>query len=64
MLLVTIELCTLALRLDELTKANIVAISLFGDGAAAIVLRAGDGGATQIEDAREHLWPDTLGIMG
>src|ERR1700733_14093693 len=37
-LLVTIELCTLALRLDELTKANIVAISLFGDGAAAIVL--------------------------
>src|ERR1700722_14175895 len=63
-LLVTIELCTLALRLDELTKANIVAISLFGDGAAAIVLRAGDGGATRIEDAGEHLWPDTLGIMG
>jgi alkylresorcinol/alkylpyrone synthase len=63
-LLVTIELCSLALRHDELTKANIVAISLFGDGAAAVVLRAGDGGATQIEDAGEHLWPDTLGIMG
>ena len=63
-LLVTIELCSLALRLDELTKANIVAISLFGDGAAAIVLRAGDGGATQVEDTGEHLWPDTLGIMG
>jgi alkylresorcinol/alkylpyrone synthase len=63
-LLVTVELCSLALRLDELTKANIVAISLFGDGAAAIVLRAGDGGATQIEAAGEHLWPDTLGIMG
>src|SRR5580704_5948961 len=31
-LLVTIELCSLALRHDELTKANIVAISLFGDG--------------------------------
>ncbi|UPK40277.1 type III polyketide synthase [Bradyrhizobium sp. 186] len=63
-LLVTIELCSLALRLDELTKANIVAVSLFGDGAAAIVLRAGDGGATQIEAAGEHLWPNTLGIMG
>src|SRR3981081_3282769 len=63
-LLVTIELCSLALRHDELTKANIVAISLFGDGAAAIVLRAGDGGATQIENTGEHLWPDTLGIMG
>ena len=63
-LLVAMELCSLALRLDELTKANIVATSLFGDGAAAIVLRAGDGGATQVEDTGEHLWPDTLGIMG
>src|SRR6202042_1451578 len=63
-LLVAVELCSLALRLAELTKANIVAISLFGDGAAAIVLRAGDGGATQIESTGEHLWPDTLGIMG
>jgi alkylresorcinol/alkylpyrone synthase len=63
-LLVAVELCSLALRLDELTKANIVATSLFGDGAAAIVLRAGDGGATTIENCGEHLWPDTLGIMG
>jgi alkylresorcinol/alkylpyrone synthase len=63
-LLVTIELCSLALRLNELTKANIVAVSLFGDGAAAIILRAGDGGATRIENTGEHLWPDTLGIMG
>ena len=63
-LLVAVELCSLALRHDELTKANIVATSLFGDGAAALILRAGDGGATQIENSGEHLWPDTLGIMG
>jgi alkylresorcinol/alkylpyrone synthase len=63
-LLVAVELCSLALRHDELTKANIVAVSLFGDGAAAIVLRAGDGGATQIEHSGEHLWPDTLDVMG
>jgi alkylresorcinol/alkylpyrone synthase len=63
-LLVAVELCSLAVRLDELTKANIVATSLFGDGAAAIILRAGDGGATTIEHTGEHLWPDTLGIMG
>src|SRR6267154_1431572 len=63
-LLVTIELCTLALRHDELTKANIVAASLFGDGAAAIILRAGDGGATRIEATGEKLWPNTLDIMG
>src|SRR5882724_8777730 len=63
-LLVTIELCTLALRHDELTKANIVAVSLFGDGAAAVILRAGDGGVTRIENSGEHLWPDTLDVMG
>jgi alkylresorcinol/alkylpyrone synthase len=63
-LLVTVELCSLALRLDELTKANIIATSLFADGAAAIVLRAGDGGETLIEAVGEHLWPDTLDVMG
>src|SRR3954464_5717613 len=63
-LLVAFELCTLAVRHDELTKANIVAASLFGDGAAAVVLRAGDGGATRIEASGEKLWPDTLDIMG
>jgi len=63
-LFVALELCTLAVRHDELTKANIVAASLFGDGAAAVVLRAGDGGATRIESSGEKLWPDTLDIMG
>lgn len=63
-LLVALELCTLAVRHDELTKANIVAASLFGDGAAALVLRAGDGGPTRIEASGEKLWPDTLDIMG
>lgn len=63
-LLVTVELCSLALRLDALTKANIIATSLFADGAAAIVMRAGDGGDTLIEATGEHLWPDTLDVMG
>jgi alkylresorcinol/alkylpyrone synthase len=63
-LLVALELCTLAVRHDELTKANVVAASLFGDGAAAVVLRAGDGGATRVEATGEKLWPDTLDVMG
>ena len=63
-LLVAIELCSLALRLDELSKANIIATSLFADGAAAIVMRAGDNGETLIEATGEHLWPDTLDVMG
>ena len=63
-LFVTIELCTLAFRLDELTKTNIVATALFGDGAAACVVRAGGEGDYWIEGAGEHIWPSTLDIMG
>jgi alkylresorcinol/alkylpyrone synthase len=63
-LFVTIELCTLAFRLDELTKANIVATALFGDGAAACVVSTGGRGPCVIEGAGEHTWPDTLDIMG
>ncbi|WP_160009888.1 type III polyketide synthase [Rhizobium sp. 18055] len=63
-LFVSIELCTLAFRLDELTRANIIATALFGDGAAACVLRAGEGGIAEVESTGEHLFSDTLGIMG
>lgn len=63
-LLVTIELCTLSFRLDELTKANVVATALFGDGAAACVLRVGEAGVAEITGAAEHTWPDSLDIMG
>src|SRR4029077_4841267 len=63
-LLVAMELCTLAVRHDDRRKPKAVAASLFGDGAAAIVLRAGDGGATRVEASGEKLWPDTLDIMG
>jgi alkylresorcinol/alkylpyrone synthase len=63
-LLVALELCTLSVRHDELTKANVVAASLFGDGAAALILRVGDGGPTRVEATAEKLWPDTLDVMG
>jgi alkylresorcinol/alkylpyrone synthase len=63
-LLVAVEVCTLAFRLDELTKANIVATALFGDGAAACVLQTGRAGLASIEMDGQHTWPDTLDIMG
>jgi alkylresorcinol/alkylpyrone synthase len=63
-LLVAVEVCTLAFRLDELTKANMVATALFGDGAAACVLKAYDGGVAAVEMSGQHTWPDTLDIMG
>ncbi|SMF61622.1 type III polyketide synthase [Allosphingosinicella indica] len=63
-LFVTVELCSIAIRLDKLSKANIVATALFGDGAAAAVLRPGEGGIASVGAGAELLWPDTLGIMG
>lgn len=65
-LLVAVELCSLAVRTDEASKANVVATALFGDGAAAAVLCAGDPvpGARPVTGDSQHLWPDTLNIMG
>jgi len=64
-LLAVIELCTLAFRPDEMTKSNIVATALFGDGAAACVLSDNDEDAMgQIEHTGEHTWADTLDVMG
>ena len=66
-LLVVVELCSLSIRADAATKANVVATALFGDGAAAAVLRAGEGapaGARPVVADSQHLWPDTLDIMG
>jgi alkylresorcinol/alkylpyrone synthase len=63
-LLVAIEICTTAFRMDQLTSANMVATALFGDGAAACVVRSGENGLARIEGSGEHLWPGSLDIMG
>jgi alkylresorcinol/alkylpyrone synthase len=63
-LFVAVELCSLAFRLDGLTKADIVATALFGDGAAACILRAGEGGFAQVAASSERTWPGSLDIMG
>ena len=63
-LLVAVELCSLALRTDGADKADIVSTALFGDGAAACVLRSGEEGFVQICGSAEKTWHDTLDIMG
>ena len=63
-LAVAVEVCSTAFRLDHLTKANMVATALFADGAAACILRAGEPGLARVEGAGQHMWPDTLDIMG
>ena len=62
-LVVTVELCTLAFRADRGAKADVISSALFGDGAAAAVLRTGEAGP-RIGETAEHTWPGTLDIMG
>jgi alkylresorcinol/alkylpyrone synthase len=64
-LLVVVELCTLAFRLVEITAKDMVATALFGDGAAAAVVASGNsGGLAMLGPAGEHTWPDTIPMMG
>lgn len=63
-LLVCVELCSLAFRLDEPTKTDLISTAIFGDGAAACVLSSGAEGFATVTGFAEHTWPDTLDIMG
>lgn len=63
-LLVVIELCTLAFRPDEMTKSNIIATALFGDGAAACVVSTKGEALGLVEHTGEHTWPGSIDVMG
>ena len=63
-LYVTIETCSIAIRLDSDDPAAIVATAIFGDGAAAAVVGTGGKAIANIVRAGEKMWPDTLNIMG
>ncbi|EHS51781.1 chalcone and stilbene synthase domain protein [Rhizobium sp. PDO1-076] len=63
-LVVAVETCTLSFRMDQVTKANIIATALFGDGASACILRTDAPGIATVEMSGQHIWPDSLEIMG
>jgi alkylresorcinol/alkylpyrone synthase len=62
-LLLVVELCSLTFRRGDRAKSNMVAAALFGDGAAAVLLRCGETGPALIASG-EHTWPQSLDIMG
>lgn len=78
--LLSVELCSVAYQIQDTSMANIVAGSLFGDGAAAVVATGarrhresggggedgGDGcqGAPELVDSRSHLVPDSEDVLG
>ena len=63
-LFVTVETCSISIRLDSDDPAAIVATALFGDGAAAAVVGSEGEPIATIAGSAERMWPDTLGIMG
>jgi alkylresorcinol/alkylpyrone synthase len=63
-LFVTVETCSISIRLDSDDPAAVVATALFGDGAAAAVVTAGEHSLARITGSAETLFPDTLRIMG
>jgi alkylresorcinol/alkylpyrone synthase len=63
-LFVTIETCSISIRLDSDDPAAVVATALFGDGAAAAVVSSGEHSLARIVGGAEKLWPDTQRIMG
>jgi alkylresorcinol/alkylpyrone synthase len=62
-LFLVVELCALSFRKHDVSKSNIVATALFGDGAAAAIV-ACDGDGPALGGSGEHTWPDSLDVMG
>jgi alkylresorcinol/alkylpyrone synthase len=69
-LLIALELCTLTFQRNDLSKRNLVATSLFADGAAAALVvagdtrPAGDGPRIELLGSASTFWEDTLDVMG
>ncbi|OBK36299.1 stilbene synthase [Mycobacterium sp. 1245111.1] len=64
--LLAVELCSLTLQRDDSSIANLVAASLFGDGAGAVVAKGAARTPTgpRVLATRSRLYPDTEDVMG
>jgi alkylresorcinol/alkylpyrone synthase len=63
-LFLAVELCALTFRQGDLSKSNIVAAALFGDGAAAMVIGRPGSEGLRLGPSGSHTWPDSLDVMG
>ncbi len=61
-LVVAVELCGLTFQVGDLSKSNLVAASLFADGAAAVLLGPGEG--PEVLGSHSTTWPGTGDVMG
>lgn len=64
--LLSVELCSLTLQLQDLSIPNLISSGLFGDGAAAVVMVGSERRATgpRVIATRSVFYPDTERVMG
>ncbi|MFD1939428.1 MULTISPECIES: type III polyketide synthase [Nonomuraea] len=64
--LLSVELCSLTLQRGDASTASLVASSLFGDGAAAVVACGSgrEGSGPSVVATRSHLYPGSEQVMG
>lgn len=68
--LLAVELCSLTIQRDDRSVANLVAASLFGDGAGAVIATgadrtpAGPASVPKVLATRSRVYPDTEDVMG
>ena len=65
-MVLALELCGLTFQRNDLSKSNLVATSLFGDGAAAVLVSGAETGdvGPRILASRSTLWYESLDVMG
>ena len=74
-MLIGVELCSVTFQWDDLSKRNLIAASLFADGAAAVLVEGAGAPAAPERPAgapplptvlgtQSTLWPDTRELMG
>lgn len=64
--LLAVELCSLTVQREDRSLANLVAASLFGDGAAAVIATGADRPQTgpRLLATRSRIYPDTEEVLG
>jgi alkylresorcinol/alkylpyrone synthase len=64
---IAVELCGLTFQRNDLTKSNLVATSLFADGAAAVLVAGSESGIKgnlKLNATMSTRWEDTYDVMG
>lgn len=66
-LLLSVELCSLTVQQDDYSVANLISTGLFGDGAAAVIVKGAEcpaAGGPEIVATRSNFYNETEHVMG